>query len=414
VGNGSGPRTVAAVRRLNRRLEARVEQQARWLVLLHEVTTAVNEAVGFADAARATLGLICRAEGWQFGQVYVADQSTADRFVLVAAHTEDDRFEGFHDASPQAVSAGDSGLAGRAAAGQVVWVNGSEAVRRALPKRAIAAVRVRLTSALGLPIVAGPHLLGVVELLSNRSHRRSLEVMRLMEDLGAQLRRLIQREHAMARVAELAWSQQQEMVQVLHDTLGQELTGLGMLSSSLAQTLQSTDPAAADIARQVTDGARRTLGLVRQLARGMFPVDVDAEGLAVALARLARTSAEVHRVPCRFEQDGALLIEDNRLATQLYRIVQEAVTNALRHANPSEIVIRAQTTPGVVALSVADDGVGLGDRASNTEGVGLRIMRYRAMTIGGRLDVQAGLQGGTVVTCVVREASAPARTQEKP
>lgn len=408
-----GPGAAARLQRLNRTLGSRVRQRTRWLTLLHAVTTAVGEASGFDDAVRTTLGLVCRAEHWQLGQMYLPDPSAPGRLVLSIAHVANERLRPFHEASPRTRSLPGERVERQGSTGEkLIWANGAEAVQRTFPERSAAAAEAHLKAALSLPIIAGSQLLGVVELFSNRSHPPSEELKRLMNDVGAQLRRAIQREHATARMAELAWRGQQEVVQVLHDTLGQELAGLGMLSSSLAQTLHESDPAAAATARQITDGARRTLGIVRQLARGMFPVDVDAEGLAVALGRLARTSQEVHRVACQFEHDAPLLIRDNRLATQLYRIAQEAVTNALRHASASRIVIDARARQGMLMLTVADDGVGIGDSASSAEGAGLRIMRYRATTIGGELRIEPGPDGGTVVTCVVREPSEPARAQE--
>jgi signal transduction histidine kinase len=93
------------------------------------------------------------------------------------------------------------------------------------------------------------------------------------------------------------------------------------------------------------------------------------------------------------------------VATQLYRIAQEAVTNAVRHAQPRTIRIEIGTDLGATKLRVIDDGVGIRDAMTDAEGMGLRIMNYRAASVGATLSVEPGAGGGTVVTCTLREAA---------
>ena len=102
--------------------------------------------------------------------------------------------------------------------------------------------------------------------------------------------------------------------------------------------------------------------------------------------------------------DAPLTIRTARVATQLYRIVQEAITNAVRHANARQITIRAQANAGTTTLTVIDDGVGFDHRIPNEGGMGLRIMRHRAASIGAVLSVGAGVDGGTVVKVVTWDA----------
>src|SRR5882757_2787334 len=192
-----------------------------------------------------------------------------------------------------------------------------------------------------------------------------------------QLGRVIERENIMAQVAEIIWGEQQELVHTLHDSLGQQLTGLGMLAGSLNQRLTVTDHESAQTARQITSVAQDALERVRQLTRGLFQADIDGHSLLDALRTLASTTMSIHDVQCSVESDTPLIaIHSGRVATQMYRIAQEAVTNALRHAEAAHITIRVHAEAETTTLTVSDDGIGLHHRAPNETGSGLRIMRH--------------------------------------
>jgi signal transduction histidine kinase len=104
-------------------------------------------------------------------------------------------------------------------------------------------------------------------------------------------------------------------------------------------------------------------------------------------------------------QEGSTCsLRDHRIATNLYRIAQEAVTNSVKHAEARTITMRVQTNSGLTTLRVWDDGRGFKEVEPNADGVGLRIMNYRARSIGAVLNVTSQARGGTMVTCVVREA----------
>ncbi len=160
-------------------------------------------------------------------------------------------------------------------------------------------------------------------------------------------------------MAELVWREQQGLLHTLHDSLGQTLTGLGMLSSGLSQQLAGTNQAAAKTAQQVAQQAQIALEQVRQLARG-FPVDVEAKDLLPELRQLASTTESLHKIRVRVEGTRSL-VRDNRVATQLYRIAQEAVTNAVKHARPTAIAIELAVTSGLATMRIIDNGVGFRD-----------------------------------------------------
>jgi len=124
---------------------------------------------------------------------------------------------------------------------------------------------------------------------------------------------------------------------------------------------------------------------------------VDREGLVSALRSLAHHTAASYDVVCKFECDKPLSVENNLLATHVYRIAQEAVNNAVKHAAPKHVIIRLEVTAGELQLSVMDGGGGI--RPTTSVGYGMSGMNCRAELIGGRLTVEPRPEGGTLVRC---------------
>jgi len=204
-------------------------------------------------------------------------------------------------------------------------------------------------------------------------------------------------------VLEIAASEQRRIGQDLHDGAGQELTGLAMLAAQLSEDLSALKLAQAAAADKIVRGLEEALDHVRALARGLVPVEVDAEGLMAALAELAARTDELGGVRCDFRCDEPVSIGDNQTATQLYRLAQEAVTNALKHSRARKIVIELNAAENIVTLSVADDGQGVPDLFSPNVGSGLRIMRYRAELIGAEFRLARNEPRGTIVACTVTQ-----------
>jgi PAS domain S-box-containing protein len=198
---------------------------------------------------------------------------------------------------------------------------------------------------------------------------------------------------------EVAAREQRRIGQDLHDSIGQEITGLSMMSQSLAEGLAASGSPRSEAAAKIARGLRQALKHVRTLSRGLVPVEVDAEGLMAALGELAANTREMHGIRCVFECPEPVLVEDNSAATQLFRIAQEAVTNSLKHSRGRAIAIELVAAGPRLTLRVRDDGTGLPDRVEAVKGMGLKIMRYRARLIDGHLTVLPAEGGGTVVTC---------------
>jgi signal transduction histidine kinase len=374
----------------------------KWLTLLHDISQAIDQAPNWSEALRRVMGRICESEGWQVGYVYLPASDASDHLVPAISYSTHKRFAPFHLVSQHVRHAVGRLLPGRVFAdGHHIWINGEADLLKMMPDRQAAAKQVGLQSAAALPVRVGNTTLAVVELLSDRPHPESDELISLMSDVSTQVGRVIERESIRAQISEIIWGEQQDLIQTLHDSLGQQLTGLGMLAASLNRRLGDLDKENAQIAQQIVSTTQEALERVRQLAKGLFQADIADHGFLEALRELASATTSMHKIQCLVECDTDGINPSGRAATQLYRIAQEAVTNAVRHSEAAHITIGLHAEAGVTTLTVNDDGVGLHRRESNENGVGLRIMRHRATSIGAVFSVSAGVDAGTVVKVVL-------------
>ncbi|MCX7016630.1 MAG: PAS domain-containing protein, partial [Candidatus Sumerlaeota bacterium] len=203
-------------------------------------------------------------------------------------------------------------------------------------------------------------------------------------------------------IADLSAREQWRIGQELHDNLGQQLTGVALMAQSLCQKLEERALPEAEVAAQLVACFRNSQNVVSALARGLAPVQIDSKGLMSALEELATQTAQLSGVECRFACEHPVEFNDQNTATHLYRIAQEAVRNAVRHANPRQVAVDlGLDETGRIRLQVQDDGMGIPPDISDSVGMGLRIMRYRAEIIGASLALAPGEEGGTRVTCVL-------------
>lgn len=184
----------------------------------------------------------------------------------------------------------------------------------------------------------------------------------------------------------------------LHDGVCQQLTAARLRCQVFARGFGDEQQPEAEHLRQIVDLLDESLGQAHELARGLSPGELDAGALAPALQEIVRRVRERNELDCALEHDGRGEQVDRAVATQLYRIAQEAVTNALKHASPSRIWIRLLADPVGVRLEVENDGRALG--AQGSSGMGVRIMRSRAERVGGALALEARVGGGALVRCV--------------
>jgi signal transduction histidine kinase len=235
----------------------------------------------------------------------------------------------------------------------------------------------------------------------------ALHAAKRAADDNARLARALRR-----RVLDVAEHEMRRIGRDLHDGLGQLLTGTAFMSRALAKALSSGhDEARAADAQRIEQNVNRAVRWTRDLAAALAPVSVESGALPPALREMAARASEMFEVCCEFQADepagsAPLGVKDPHLsasqATHLYRIAQEAVSNAVRHGDAHNIRLRLATTGTLLRLSIEDDGSGFdaGD-GTHPEGMGMHTMADRARMVGGTLAFgRAGLGGAAVVcTC---------------
>ena len=188
----------------------------------------------------------------------------------------------------------------------------------------------------------------------------------------------------------------------LHDGLGQGLASTLFLSNVLQRDLTERGATEAAQATQIHALIEQSLAQTREIARGLYPVPPEPDGLMTALQNLADHVTRGSHIKCSFDTDSAVLIDDLTLATHLYRIAQEAVNNAFKHSGTDRIDIRLAATARTLEISVRDHGTGLPQNPPASTGLGRKTMEHRAQLTGGQLTVQNAPEGGgVIVSCWV-------------
>jgi signal transduction histidine kinase len=185
----------------------------------------------------------------------------------------------------------------------------------------------------------------------------------------------------------------------LHDGLGQQLTAIELICTGLKEDVGELRPDLLRRLEQMGQMLREAISQTRVLARGLVPINQDPEALTIALAELAERMDSMGSVRCRFECADSSAVNDSNVSIHLYRIAQEAVNNAIKHAGAKRIAIRFGSDLGGPWLEVADDGRGLPKKQERIEGLGLRLMRHRAGVIGANLTISENSGAGVIVRC---------------
>jgi PAS domain S-box-containing protein len=215
------------------------------------------------------------------------------------------------------------------------------------------------------------------------------------------LREITERKELEWTLAELSAQERRRFGQDLHDGLGQELTGLACLAACLQKSVRTKGSPSPEIVDKLADRIQHAIDSMRRIAKGLLPVEIDELGLVVALEQLAEGWTHSCRIPCYFRCPEPVVVEDNTIATELFRIAQEALNNAAKHSQAHQVELELAKLADSISLTVRDDGVGLPDTLSHVAGMGLRIMRYRAGLIGATLHIRSCSGAGTEILCTV-------------
>jgi signal transduction histidine kinase len=236
--------------------------------------------------------------------------------------------------------------------------------------------------------------------LENRVQQRTVA---LTQEMG-------ERERLEKEILLVSEREQRRIGRDLHDGLCQHLTGTALAGQVLEEKLAARQLPEASDAGNLVELVEDGITLARNLARGISPVEMEAEGLTAAFQEMARNITKLTKVRCVFESESRVQVRDASTATHLYRIAQEAVSNAIRHGKARRIDISLANRNGLMTLAVEDDGLGLPETRQTNQGLGTRIMAHRAAMIGASFSIEPNPTGGTLVRCSL--ASSPPVREE--
>ena len=192
---------------------------------------------------------------------------------------------------------------------------------------------------------------------------------------------------------------QQRIGRELHDDLGQHLMGVAFLSEVLFQKLKDAGREEMRDAGKITTLVNEAMSRVKLLAHGLYPAELSETGLCQMMEKFAAYVEGIYRIECDLFCQAGCTIDDPEVAINVFRIVQEAVANAVKHGHAEQILLRlTSASDDSVVVEVLDNGCGITDaRVLENPGLGMRTMRYRAELIDASLEISANGSGGTRV-----------------
>ena len=233
--------------------------------------------------------------------------------------------------------------------------------------------------------------------LEQRVAERTTELEEVNKKLLQQIKSRQQLEKEILLVSERA---QRLIGQELHDDVGQLFAGTALMLKALQKKLATTLPDEVSYVEKIMKLVGQAIDHTKQISRGLAPMNLEADNLLLSLRELA-TGAEDLGIHCTVKGDEKCSQTDTAMALHLYRIAQESINNAIKHGKAKTIQIKLACDSDCSKLTVESDGLDFPEVLPESKGMGLRIMRYRSELINGSLDVHRGIQGGTIVTCVV-------------
>jgi signal transduction histidine kinase len=234
----------------------------------------------------------------------------------------------------------------------------------------------------------------------NESHRQLAEAQQILLQTVKKLKtENKERVAAESKILEISGREQRRMGQELHDGLGQTLTGISFMVTSLARKLAMREALESPDAFKISILVNEAITKTREMARGFYPVELESNGLISALEELASRERNLFNVNCHFHAQDGIGLGDLDKATQVYRIAQEAIENAIKHGEAKNIQVKLLKEASSFRLTIEDDGIGFPKKLPKKRGMGLQIMKYRAGMIQGAFDIQRQSQRGTIVTC---------------
>jgi len=221
----------------------------------------------------------------------------------------------------------------------------------------------------------------------------------IVTGISITVRNITERKRLEREILDVSTRERQTIGRDLHDGLGQELTGIALMLRGLATRIHKQMPDCVGPVNEIVSLVNQSIETARGLARGLLPVDTDSGGgLTLALRTLVQRNRDLYGLAIEFRCDAAAELPFSvASASHLYRIAQEALTNAARHARASTVDVCLRVSDSGFLLQITDDGIGMTSAHRSGSGMGLKIMRYRASMIGARFELQDHSPRGTVV-----------------
>jgi two-component system sensor histidine kinase UhpB len=420
----------ADVRRQRRRTEETLKVE-------HAITRIMANASSLEEASPGIVQLLIDGLEVDFGGLWMLDQKrqVLEPFVL-NLRVPSPQLQTFLQESRRLSFSLGTGLPGAVwAQKRAVWLT-DIAQEDNLPRRD-AAVTAGLKSAMAFPIQRAGDFIGVLEFFTAQRMEQEPNLLNMMTAIGSEIGQFFQRRRAeddlrrahdeletriQQRTAELKTANdklqasiterkrlEHELLEItekerrrigldLHDDLGQKLSGIALMIKGLELRLVKQDTAVAKEAAKIHLLVQQAMSHASDLAHDLATLDRKGSDLSAALKDLAEHARELFSITCRFKVDGQIPPLEPHTVGELYKIAQEAVTNAIKHGKAKKVGISLANGSERLVLTIQNDGLPFPDLQSHSTGMGLRIMNYRASLIGASLEVK-GIGKGTRVTC---------------
>ncbi len=417
----------------------RKQAEAR-LAAEHAITLILAKAASFEDAAPSIVQVLLDGLEIELCALWVIDPKHDDlRAPVIVADDSWPGVKAFRAERERKNFAVGDGLPGHVwEKRQFLWI--SDLAEESQAFQFGAAIRAGMRSVAAFPVQSSGEFFGVLELFSARRMERDVALLNMMAAIGSEIGQFIQRRKAEeavrsmydeleARVQqrtadlkkvnadlqgaiaerkrlehellEIADKERRRIGLDLHDDLGQRLSGLALMTKGLQIKLSGRQAAEVKDAGQIHLLMQEAMNHARELAKDLAALDLNEQDLPAALEDLARHASGLFKISCRFQSGGKIPQLAPNVVMQLYKIAQEAVTNAIKHAKARQVTIKLSNGSDKVVLTVRNNGQPFPKLKANSRGMGLRIMNYRAGLVGGSLEIKGAGSNGTQVICAV-------------